>query len=117
MNYIKASIGYGYKIEPEDYPKICERTTEEGKNSVKDWIIQLQNNKYFHALNDFNGDGEFFGIVFRSAPFGELSELNEELTDYINYNELPYLNKKYQEMFPHCCAGRKPAFYLMCEGE
>lgn len=110
MNNIKASLGYGFEIKPEDY------IVNNDMLNYRLWLKKLYNTKYFYSLNDFVGDSEFFGIIIRTAPFGELSQVNEELTDYINYNEVPYFVEEYQKFFPHC-KDRKPVFYIMCEEE
>jgi hypothetical protein len=105
---IKAAIGYGYFIKDTDYPTI----DEDNWDAYDDWREKLHNSDYYYPLNDFDGDGDFFGIILKEVESGTAIEFDiEDLTEDIN-DEWNLCYEIFTELFPNY--EDLPNFYLLC---
>ncbi len=101
---IKASLGYGYYIKPNDYPAFDEEVYNK-------WHDKVCDSDYFYNLNGYDGDDEFFGIIIKEVDPGNLTAFDIDDLE-IDNREWIKCDNTFHELFPYYEG--LPEFYLIC---
>lgn len=113
--YSYANIGYGYCLDPYDFPSAPFPATDDELDKFDhwydEWYDELRDTGYFSQVTVDNDDVYFFGITLQSTE--DCEEIDPRATFDVLPMEWEACQRAFEKFFPYTHDKFKPNYYLL----